>query len=345
MVGHTIAVHDGRKHVPVFVTESMVGHKLGEFAPTRTFRGHAGDRKTAGEALVMADRRDTAPRCAPRRSTCAPRRARRSSSSTQIRGRTRARGAHDARVHDAGCRARRREGARLGRRERGGEPRPRLGDDLLRRRRLRRRGPDAEALARPRARPRRPDQEAHLPHHDRARQPERRGDPGADRAPAPRHADRGAGADRRRRGRRRGAVEEEAPAEEKPKRTRAARRPSRTPASRRAGRRGRGDAEAEAHARREAEARGGDRGAESRGRSRSRTPRRKKKTEHRDRRGGATASGTENPSRRAARRHHPRLEVELVHGHEGVPGAPASRTSRSASTSTASSRTRASRTS
>jgi small subunit ribosomal protein S19 len=46
MVGHTIAIHDGRKHVPVFVTESMVGHKLGEFAPTRTFRGHSGDRKT-----------------------------------------------------------------------------------------------------------------------------------------------------------------------------------------------------------------------------------------------------------------------------------------------------------
>ena len=46
MVGHTIAVHDGRKHVPVFVTEGMVGHKLGEFAPTRTFRGHSGDRKT-----------------------------------------------------------------------------------------------------------------------------------------------------------------------------------------------------------------------------------------------------------------------------------------------------------
>jgi len=46
MVGHTIAVHDGRKHVPIFVTESMVGHKLGEFAPTRTFRGHSGDRQT-----------------------------------------------------------------------------------------------------------------------------------------------------------------------------------------------------------------------------------------------------------------------------------------------------------
>jgi small subunit ribosomal protein S19 len=44
MVGHTIAVHDGRKHVPVFVSEQMVGHKLGEFAPTRTFRGHSGDR-------------------------------------------------------------------------------------------------------------------------------------------------------------------------------------------------------------------------------------------------------------------------------------------------------------
>ena len=46
MVGHTIAVHDGRKHVPVFISEEMVGHKLGEFAPTRTFRGHSGDRKT-----------------------------------------------------------------------------------------------------------------------------------------------------------------------------------------------------------------------------------------------------------------------------------------------------------
>ena len=45
-VGHTIAVHDGRKHVPVYITEDMVGHKLGEFAPTRTFRGHSGAKKT-----------------------------------------------------------------------------------------------------------------------------------------------------------------------------------------------------------------------------------------------------------------------------------------------------------
>ena len=46
MVGHTIAVHDGRKHVPVYVKEDMVGHKLGEFAPTRTYRGHAADKTT-----------------------------------------------------------------------------------------------------------------------------------------------------------------------------------------------------------------------------------------------------------------------------------------------------------
>ena len=48
-VGHTIAVHDGRKHVPVYVTEDMVGHKLGEFAPTRTFKGHAGAKTTGSK--------------------------------------------------------------------------------------------------------------------------------------------------------------------------------------------------------------------------------------------------------------------------------------------------------
>jgi small subunit ribosomal protein S19 len=47
MLGHTIAVHDGRKHIPVFVSENMVGHKLGEFAPTRTFRGHVKDDRKA----------------------------------------------------------------------------------------------------------------------------------------------------------------------------------------------------------------------------------------------------------------------------------------------------------
>ena len=48
-VGHTIAVHDGRKHVPVYVTEDMVGHKLGEFAPTRTFRAHSGEKKVQAQ--------------------------------------------------------------------------------------------------------------------------------------------------------------------------------------------------------------------------------------------------------------------------------------------------------
>jgi small subunit ribosomal protein S19 len=48
MVGHTIAVHDGRKHVPIYLTEDMVGHKLGEFAPTRTFKGHAHSEKSTG---------------------------------------------------------------------------------------------------------------------------------------------------------------------------------------------------------------------------------------------------------------------------------------------------------
>ena len=49
MVGHTIAVYDGRRHVPVYVTEEMIGHKLGEFAPTRTFRGHAGEKSSGGK--------------------------------------------------------------------------------------------------------------------------------------------------------------------------------------------------------------------------------------------------------------------------------------------------------
>lgn len=47
-IGHTFAVHDGRKHIPVYVTEDMVGHKLGEFAPTRTFKGHSGSEKSSG---------------------------------------------------------------------------------------------------------------------------------------------------------------------------------------------------------------------------------------------------------------------------------------------------------
>ncbi|MEX1247963.1 MAG: 30S ribosomal protein S19 [Anaerolineales bacterium] len=58
MVGHTVAVHDGRRHVPIYVTENMVGHRLGEFAPTRTFRGHVSEKKAeigaTGEAPAPA---------------------------------------------------------------------------------------------------------------------------------------------------------------------------------------------------------------------------------------------------------------------------------------------------
>jgi small subunit ribosomal protein S19 len=65
MVGHTIAVHNGRKFIPVFVTENMVGHKLGEFAPTRTFYAHAGDRKGEAKEAVVAPRAPGAPGAVP----------------------------------------------------------------------------------------------------------------------------------------------------------------------------------------------------------------------------------------------------------------------------------------
>ena len=80
-IGHTFAVHDGRKHVPVFVTESMVGHKLGEFAPTRTFKGHIKDdrkRKRRNELRRLSIRGEPS----PRRASCASRRPRRAGSST-----------------------------------------------------------------------------------------------------------------------------------------------------------------------------------------------------------------------------------------------------------------------
>ena len=58
MVGHTVAVHDGKKHVPVYCTAEMVGHKLGEFAPTRTFKGHAGQKKSqSGKVAAMKSKK------------------------------------------------------------------------------------------------------------------------------------------------------------------------------------------------------------------------------------------------------------------------------------------------
>ena len=68
MVGHTIAVHDGRRHIPVYITEDMVGHKLGEFAPTRTYRGHDADIKSGAtvkgvdiKAVAKAEKTEKAP--------------------------------------------------------------------------------------------------------------------------------------------------------------------------------------------------------------------------------------------------------------------------------------------
>lgn len=65
MVGHTIAVHNGRKFIPVFITENMVGHKLGEFAPTRTFHVHSGDRKGEAKQTVTTTGPTTAPTRGP----------------------------------------------------------------------------------------------------------------------------------------------------------------------------------------------------------------------------------------------------------------------------------------
>jgi small subunit ribosomal protein S19 len=75
MVGHTIGVHNGRKFIPVFVSENMVGHKLGEFAPTRTFYAHSGDRKAEAKETVGAPAAapGAAPRAAPGAAPAAPR--------------------------------------------------------------------------------------------------------------------------------------------------------------------------------------------------------------------------------------------------------------------------------
>lgn len=72
MVGHTIGVHNGRKFIPVFVTENMVGHKLGEFSPTRTFYVHSGDRKAEAKETVPAGAPGAAPAAPPRPTAPAP---------------------------------------------------------------------------------------------------------------------------------------------------------------------------------------------------------------------------------------------------------------------------------
>ena len=309
MVGHTIAVHDGRKHVPVFISESMVGHKLGEFAPTRTFRSHSGAGK--GGRVAMAEEKKTHGRQGRRRRGQGRRPASRPAKKPAAKKASRRR------------RTRREEARRRqeGRRRRRSRPRRRTGGEGRRRRRSRRRTPSRSRSRsrarrswcrpdRPRQRPlraRRPPQGAagrrpgsrparstgpapcsqfsprsaarDIQQADRLRRLERREQPRAGRR---RHADR-------RDHRRRGADPAPLPA--------AGARP--------------GDPDQQAN---EPHLRGADPG------------------------GLEKDDGTEDPPRGLPGRLHPRLEVELVQRAASSPTS-CSRTSASASTSRASSRT------
>ena len=178
MLGHTIAVHDGRKHVPVFVTEGMVGHKLGEFAPTRTFRGHIkDDREARRRWLSTTDAaRDTTDATATVR--CARAGALRARDADEGAPRRRPdprpagrRGARGAEVRAAGGERAGRQGARRAR-----SPTPSTTtaldpeSDLVVSRGVRRRGPDAQAVPAARPGPCVPHPQAHQPHHHRSRE-------------------------------------------------------------------------------------------------------------------------------------------------------------------------------
>ena len=240
MVGHTIAVHDGRKHVPVFVSENMVGHKLGEFAPTRLFRGHAGDKTDPGEAARNGCRRDHRAKCGAGEVRPVVGRKARLVADT-IRGRSVAEARTilaftqkaAARDFEKVLRA----PSRTPRRNRPASD----GDELVLAAVYADEGPTLKRFRAARPRPRRPHLQAHLPHHDQARARAR-------------------------------------PLERAPD---ASRRPSR-PRPRR-------------------------------------TPRRQPRPPSRSaRRRRPSRNGPEDPSRRPAGRRHPRLEVELVHGQQGV---------------------------
>ena len=164
MVGHTIAVHDGRKHVPVYITESMVGHKLGEFSPTRTFRFHAGQEKRRARAMTIG------PKTNERPGTRAEAKYIRMSASKArevldlIRGRDVARGRPDLAVLPSAIR---RSPIRkcLASAVANAEHNDSQARRAVRVGLLRRRGTDAQALASPCSRPRDPHPQAHLPHH------------------------------------------------------------------------------------------------------------------------------------------------------------------------------------
>src|SRR4029450_3874107 len=161
MVGHTIAVHDGRKHVPVYISEAMVGHKLGEVAPTRTFRIHRSQERATGggeprygsQSAGSVRPRD-AVQGAPDRGPH-PRPARRG-------------GAPHPAVHPAGGRAAGAQGARLGHRQRRAQL-PAAGRQPLRGQGIRRRGSDPEAAPAPGAGARLPGEQADQPHHGHRR--------------------------------------------------------------------------------------------------------------------------------------------------------------------------------
>ncbi len=167
MVGHTIAVHDGRKHVPVFVSESMVGHKLGEFAPTRTFRAHSGAQGARGELMAATETDTQAPmvRAKARYVRVAPRKAR--LVADQVRGMA---------VTEAQALLASRRAAPprdilklLDSAAANAENNHELVADEMRIAEIHvDEGPTLQALARPRPRPRDPHREEDLPHERRA---------------------------------------------------------------------------------------------------------------------------------------------------------------------------------
>ena len=184
MLGHTIAVHDGRKHVPVFVTEAMVGHKLGEFALTRTFKGHEKDDRKAVAASrwpssqeltrrIKGDISDAneGRRCSAsgRTGGCAPRAH--LADEGAPRGQPRPRSAREGGADGAAVRTAGRERAGLqgaGQRDRQrGEQRAARPGLAAGQRGVRGRGPDAEAVPAAGAGSGVPDPQAHLPHHHR----------------------------------------------------------------------------------------------------------------------------------------------------------------------------------
>jgi ribosomal protein S3 len=175
MVGHTIAVHDGRKHVPVYVTESMVGHKLGEFAPTRVIKwGGAGEkqaRRSGAEETMM----QTKVKATAKYVRVSPYKVRQLT--RLIVGQPVGEAQRILQFADKGAAAAAAQGPELGDRQRGEQRRPRPGRaDRLGR--VRGRRSDAEALPAARARACVPDPQADEPHHRRGRRPRRRTDMG-----------------------------------------------------------------------------------------------------------------------------------------------------------------------